>query len=281
MNLQMILGRVLLIYQMPKTASQTVEATLQQCSLPHRIQRLHFLSAENAADIKRCLQWKEAKGWKEGIEQLKILSKTSRALRLRRLLCACGAPIPKLEVITAVRDVLGAALSTIFENQALFVGKPELLTVEKCVELFGRPRLCPQFSNWPDVELQPQIGIDVYAKPFPFKAGFTTYESRFARVFLYRFESLPQIGPAMGDFLGARVGALVSRNLSDSKNYAQRYSQTKAQLRLPEKFVSQQLDTKFMRHFYSPEDRALLHLKWTGQPQGTTGAAESLAAASC
>src|SRR5438105_10706901 len=40
-SLTLLFGRLLLVYQMPKTGSQTVEATLEKCSLPHRILRFH------------------------------------------------------------------------------------------------------------------------------------------------------------------------------------------------------------------------------------------------
>ena len=98
-------------------------------------------------------------------------------------------------MITAAREVIGGALSTIFENHRLFVPQLDGLTHEKCTEILQRPKLCPQLQEWFDVELKPAIGVDVYSSLFPVSDGYATYSNRFARVLVYRFEKLPNLRP--------------------------------------------------------------------------------------
>src|SRR5262252_8920495 len=118
----MIFRRLLLIYQMPKTGSQTVEATLQQYSLPHQIVRLHFLSSDLAEPLVAKLQSPQVpNAWKENAQdQLIFTKKMSRIVRTRKWFRTFGLRIPKLEVITALREPIGLGLSTIFENYNYF-----------------------------------------------------------------------------------------------------------------------------------------------------------------
>src|SRR5258706_12212469 len=99
--------RLILIYQMPKIGSQTIEATLREVAFPHHVLRLHYLSAAFARTLRKGLTTSRPDAtWRQNVQlQLDSLRATSRALRWRRLLCYCGANIPKLEVITGVREL--------------------------------------------------------------------------------------------------------------------------------------------------------------------------------
>jgi hypothetical protein len=254
-----------LVYQMPKTGSQTVETTLKASSLPHLVFRCHYLSRKNAEAIRATVDTAPDLAWKrDALAQLELLAQLSRALRIRRWLRLCGAPIPRIHVVSAVRDVIGASLSTLFENFVLFVPRPELLTAEKCRELLSDTAkgTCTQFQDWFDLELKRHIGINVYSTPFSWSEGYRLYHNRFAHVLVYRFESISRLLPVLREFLAAPIDALASQNLSESKPYADHYSQVKSALRLPRQFVSEQLESKLMRHFYSPQERDALAAKW-------------------
>lgn len=263
-NLQLVFGKLLLLYQMPKAGSQTLEATLQSAGLPHRILRFHFLSPQSASEIRRCAGWEHAPvAWRSAAAaQLRLLSVLPVYLRLRRLLCGCGVPIPKLEVVTAVREVIGAALSSIFQNYRLFVPRPELLTAEKCRELLARPKLCAQFQNWFEAELQPYLGIDVFATPFPHRQRFCLYENRFARVLLYRFDALPSLPAILAPFLGYHIPSLSPRNVAAMKEYATSYQHARHNLALDSQFIRQHTQSRLMCHFFSPAERAALQKQW-------------------
>jgi hypothetical protein len=268
-QLEIIFGRVLLLYQMPKAGSQTVEATLRLCRLPHRIVRLHFLSAENGKRINGFISERSPQGaWQSAADgQMKLLTDMTSALRMRKMLVACKVPLRRIEVITAVRDVLGVALSCIFQNYRLFAQQPKDLTVEKCRELLIRPKMCTQFLDWFDTELRATIGLNVYKKPFPTERGYCQYENALARVLLYRFEELPRLGPALEQFLGCDVPPLVNRNLGVVKEYGEVYQQVRNSITLPPDFVSRLLKSALMKHFYSNEERDSLKRKWSDTAQ--------------
>lgn len=251
---------------MPKVGSQTVEDTLRLCGFGSRILRIHFLSAQNAREVRRCIASKESTdAWRRSaLAQLKLRSQLLLCLRIRRMLSALRAPIPKIEVITAVRDVLGTALSSIFQNYRLFVPSLENLTAETCQELLLRPKMCAQIQSWFDMELKPHLGVDVFEIPFCATRRHQVYETAFARVLLYRFDALPSLGSALEAFLGCRIEHLSSRNRSDSKEYAEVYQRLKSTLALPAQFVEQQLKSRLMRHFYADEEREALARRWAG-----------------
>lgn len=261
----MLFGKLLLVYQMPKSGSQTVESTLRSCGLPHQILRFHYLSAEQAEEVRRGPQqnasperWQAAAaGILREMSQLNRLIRTRRWLR--RLLL-----VPPLEVISAVREPIGSALSSIFENHGFFFPQNEAITPEGCAQIVQRPKLMGTYQNWLERETKAVLGIDVYARDFPITKGWSIYENHFARLLLYRFEFLDQLPAMLQEFLGCTVTAIVNANLGTSKAYASLYADVKKQLRLPPQFVRAQYGSKMMQHFYSPAELESLTSRWAG-----------------
>ena len=260
--------RLVLIYQMPKVGSQTIEATLDESSFPYRVVRLHYLSRAFAKTLRHGLGSPVADpAWKSQVRmQLDSLKETSRLVRLRRMLIAFGFRIPRLEIITGVRELVGLVLASIFENHLYFSADLESLDVEACREALLHPKTFKTLRDWFDLELKTFTGIDVFRYRFPRKDGCAVYENRFARVLVYRFEALPHMADRLRRFLGCEIPALTNRNLGDHKTYADRYRHIKGQLRLPAKFVSTLYQCKMMQHFYSPEELNLFQSRWS-EPQ--------------
>src|SRR5215831_10169171 len=94
----LVFGRLLLIYQMPKVGSQTIEATLRQSLFADPIYRFHYLSNAFAKTLKRGLASRQPdQVWKRDAQmQLDSIRIMSRAIRWRRILCFCRFNIPKL-----------------------------------------------------------------------------------------------------------------------------------------------------------------------------------------
>jgi hypothetical protein len=260
----LLLGKLLLVYQMPKTGSQTVEATLQRCALSHRVLRLHYLSREMADEIHRGPASNCAvENWQETVRpQLAFMARMSRILFWRKWLCRCGLPIPKVQIIAAVRDPIGLALSSIFENHQYFFQNLETATPDDFVSVLSRPRLY-RFQDWFDLELNAVTGLRVYEKPFPHERGYAIYENSFARVLIYRFDALPKVRIMLRELLGCEVPDMIIRNRGAAKDYGNLYSWAKANVRLPADFVAAQLNSRMISHFYSPEERAELQGRWS------------------
>ena len=267
MNYEMLRSRLLLIYQMPKTGSQTVEATLRQCSLPFEIHRFHFLSQTASELLQEALSSEPAEdSWRESVQrQLAFRGEFSSVLKTRRLLRTAFVPIPKLCVITGVRELIGLALSSIFENRRRFAPAGQELTLERCQELLLRPRMFKLLENWFDAELKPATGVDVFNTPFPHEKGYAIYENRCARVLVYRMEALSALEGMLREFLGCEIPAIIKRNVGVEKGYAAQYDSIKKQLRMPHDFVSKRYDTRLMRHFYSADELEQFRARWSAE----------------
>ena len=264
----LLFGRLVMIYQMPKIGSQTIEATLRQCSFPHRVQRFHNLSPEITRTIKDGLSSGQAtEAWKgEARAQLEAIRSIRTCIRRRKLLRLCGLGVPKLEIITGVRELIGLMLASIFENYRYFTPRFESLTVEKCHHALLHGKTFKTIRDWFDLELKSFVGLDVYEAGFPHAQGYSIFETRFARVLVYRFENFEALPGALSEFLGWNIKELASTNLGGSKDYAEQYRFVKKHLRLPADFVSGLYETRLMRHFYSAEERRHWHGRWADVP---------------
>jgi hypothetical protein len=264
MKLPAMSGRLLLIYQLPKVGSQTIEATLALCRLPHQVLRFHYLSPVMARRLRQGLRSpKPTAQWKQDARaQLDSMTRLRNHLRLRRLLLFCGARLPKIEVITGAREIIGLTLSAVFENYLYFVPRLELLDVKVCRDALLHPKTCAPIREWFDLELKRTIGLDIYQHPFPHDQGYTIHQNRWARVLLYRFEALEKLPAMLQEFLGSHVPTLARRNIGESKEYAEQYRAVKNELRLPPDFVHAQVNCRVMRHFYSEAERARFSSLW-------------------
>ena len=261
---ELLLRKVVLIYQMPKIGSQTIEATLRQCAIPWPVFRFHYLSSAFANTLRHGLSAPQAEpAWKESARlQLISIRETSRTLRWRRVLCFCGFKLPKLWVITGVRELIGLVLASIFENYTYFAPDIESMTVEKCRKALLHPKTFKTLRDWFELELKGSTGINVFRTAFPFEQGFDLYENRFARVLVYRFESMDQLPGLLSKFLQYEIPVLVNSNLGDSKQYADQYRSVRDRLTLPPDFVKELYKTRMMRHFYSADERQQFISRW-------------------
>jgi hypothetical protein len=179
----------------------------------------------------------------------------------------CGVNIPKIEVISAVREPIGLALSAAFENYFHLFKSLESATLDACRQELLKPREHKFVQRWFELELKAMFGLDVYATPFPRGKGYAIYEGAHARALVYRFEALTKLPQMLQEFLGRTVPSVESRNLGESKDYGGAYRRTKQTLRLPANFVQAQCQCRMMRHFYSESERQEFERQWT-EPEG-------------
>jgi hypothetical protein len=262
------------IYQMPKVGSQTVEATLRQEGWPYPVFRFHYLSETIAIPVREALQSDRiSEAWKrDASKQLQMMQDLTRLIRWRQRLRGCGFPIPPIDVITGVRELIGLQLSSIFENYAYFAPNLEALTVEVCQNAIQHPNTLKQLQEWFDTELNPFLGLDVFSRPFPRERGYTVVESKLARALVYRFENLDIVPAALQEFLGLKIPALANRNLGENKIYREQYRKAKAELHLPADFVNSQYSSRLMRHFYSDQERERFARLWRAPGNGHASA---------
>jgi len=267
---------LLLIYQMGKVGSQTIEATVRSLNLPHLIYRPHFLSAQRLKVMSARLQNADMPAHeRESLRhQLDEATRLRQALAVRSLARKYHCPVPPVQIITGIREPVSQMLATLFQLHGTYFGSLEKINLEACRELFlVSPGLDAQrahymktmlagWGDWFDSELKSVTGIDVYAHPFPHQEGYTILEENVARALVFRFENFSSLGKMLEDFLGKPVPGIISENVSAEKDYATRYQMVKKQLRLPVSFLERVYSFKSVLHFYTPEERAQLIRKW-------------------
>jgi hypothetical protein len=263
----LLFGRLVLIYQMPKIGSQTIESTLQHCSFPTHVLRFHYLSAAFARMLRHGLTSPRPNaGWRRDVEaQLDFLQRTSRAIRYRRVLRLFGWGIPKLEVITGMRELIGLMLASIFENYSYFAPNIESMSTDRCREALLNPKTFKILNHWFELELAAFTRINVFDREFPHQAGHAIYENHFARVLVYRFESLKDLPAILTEFLNWPIPSFVNRNLGESKQYADQYQGVKNALQLPADFVRSLYQNRMMLHFYTDSEREAFYRRWVEQ----------------
>jgi hypothetical protein len=266
---ELLFSRFVLIYQMPKIGSQTIEATLRQQGFPYPIRRFHYLSPAISRTVRRGISSaRPDPAWKRDAQQQLYWSReVSRSIRLRRIMSSFGFKIPKLEVVTGVRELIGLVLSSTFENYQYFERSIEAMTPDRCRKVLLHPKTFKALRDWFDLELKRFIGIDVFQTPFPKEQGYCVYENRFARVLIYRFDFLSGLPAILQNFLSWDIPALVNSNVGAEKAYAAQYHDARENLRLPKDFVQSLYSDKIMRHFYSETELHRLFQRWTVGPR--------------
>ena len=256
----------LLVYQMGKVGSSTVVRSLNVLKLDMPIYHPHFLSKNRIAET-------EAKR--------KKFFRTERYSYLKRpwLYQFLRGEIDKAligekwRIVTLTREPIGRNISTFFENLAvrtLHYGHEyeiqsdyydisptivKLDALEELTDLFlSRVR-----HNSPlvffDRELKAIFGIDVFAHEFPKAKGYDIYEGENADVLLIRLEDLSRCArKAFHEFLHIEDFALVDTNIGSEKDYAPIYKKFKQTVSLPETYMNDMYQSKYMQHFYSQEE---------------------------
>jgi hypothetical protein len=250
---------------MPKTGSETVEATLRKNGWEGELCRLHFVSPDWVAWAQRRSREPGPKtflhsDWARCAELAQIVQQATR-VRVRQQ--RRDPDIKRLHVISAVREPIGLALSAVFQNHEHHFPNLESVTAPRCAELVQKHPHLERFQNWFDNELKPLTDIDVFQRPFPRERGFDIYENEVARVLVYRFESLARIKEILETFLEREFREVVNANLSERKPYSGVYAAVKAQIRFPPALVQAHCDSKMMRHFYSLAERQSFQTRWS------------------
>jgi hypothetical protein len=268
---------LLLIYQMGKVGSQTIEATLRDVRLPHRIHRIHFLSPRQGEIFE---QWLTAPGPSEATKaslsrQLEEARALYSGIMLRKKWAFAGWTRRKIDVVVGVREPVSLLLASVFQNYGNYFQSLREITAESCRNLLlmdssldaVRHRQIEDtlryVHDWFEVELRSVLGIDVYSKPFAHGDGCALYENALARVLVYRYEDFDRIPTMLEDFLGSRISCLTNRNIGAEKDYGDLYRTVKKRLRLPMSFLAGQYDSRLARHFYSLAEREKLTAQWS------------------
>lgn len=245
-----------IVYQMAKVGSSTITAALKNFGGMHVFQ-VHLMSADN---VER---------WRVGQRKLP-LARFQTGVDIVGPLLYKGLIEPgrKVKIITLVRDPIARNCSFYFHNL------DALLQTECAHEHVALSRLVGEFRNrfdhqgclrWFDTDFKPVLGVDIYEHPFPHDKGHLRVANERHDILVIRTDlDDASKKKCVEEFLGIQGLSLAPRNVGSQKPYAATYRKFLDALELPESYVNEMLDSKYTRHFFSPDEIASLRAKWLG-----------------
>jgi len=270
----------ILIFQMGRVGSNTVEKTLIK-SVNKKIVRTHCLELGNWYDVFDInLPRTLADPLSDEILKSSIIkNELNKKPNFSK----------KRYIITMAREPISFFISAFFQNLwqmypdlSTYKGKKYVLTrdiiskIKDQIEIYlsGTSKYDDPLTKyiqhfirlplvWYDNELQPLTGIDIYDHPFPKEKGYIIIESNRYNILLIRFENLFDcLETTLKTFFDTSKIKIIPSNLSQKKDYKASYNEVLRTIDLPKKFINMQLESKFVRHFYSEKEIQEIRKKW-------------------
>jgi len=265
-----------LILQMGKVGSKSVQAGLEALQLDRPIYHAHFLSRERTTQTER---------------QRRKFFRTERHHYLMRpwlnqfLLKTLEnrRDGKKWKLITLTREPVGRNISAFFENldvvplesEGKFEISSDYYGIERTVvsaddtgklaELFFQRATHDSPLRFFDREIRDIFGIDVLESGFPIEKGYGMYSSERADLLVLKLENLADCaGPAMAKFLGIQEFELVNSNVGARKVYAPLYDAFKRNAIIDVEYADTLYNSAYMQTFYSSDEIAAARARWLG-----------------
>ena len=255
-----------LVLQMGKVGSRSVEAGLEARVKDRPVYHSHFLSPDRVAETEKARRM-YFRGERHRYLTRQWLSefvlRTYRAHKDDRT----------WKVVTITREPVGRNISAFFENLYLvptgnegeFTISSDVYGLEPMVvsaddtdvlaELFFERARHDTPLKFFDREIRDIFGVDVIKAGFPIEKGYEIYRSGRVELLVLRLEDLSRCAePAFREFLGLDNFELVNRNIASEKHYASLYSAFKKSVDINENYVRTLLDSDYMRTFYSEDE---------------------------
>lgn len=236
----------ILIYQMGKVGSSTIQRTLSEAGIPGV--HVHYIDRDH---------WK--KRAKLRTENSSPLPPHFHKGRLLRHWIAWTKR--RVRVVSLVRDPIARYISEAFQT-AHFRGFPVSTVSEALPEI--RSQLTSDEAleytyRWFEREFIPVFDIDIFDHPFDCEEGFGRISQASADILILTLEKLSDLVPtALSEFVGEPLELRRDRVRTGGV-----YAQVKNNLVLPEKNLRRFYDHPWMRHFYTDRDIEQFVERWS------------------
>ena len=242
-----------IIYQMGKVASSSIKSSLTGLNKID-ITYTHNLNSSYTEELNDI---KEEKGWEITVSPESVRKIWSEIKDEKQL-----------KVITLVREPVGRNISAYFQNLGVIFGQKDVhnqLTYDELFDGFVQkyPHSIP--IAWFDKEFKQTLGIDVYKYEFPKKEGALIIKEGKYHVLIIRSDINDALKQQYIEKLLSTKGIVLKQeNLSAGKPYKDVYKNFIDNVKFPETYLSEMLDSKYARHFFENSERELLKEKWRG-----------------
>jgi glycosyltransferase involved in cell wall biosynthesis len=263
--------RPIVVYQMAKVGSKSVEESLKAHDLGVPVCHSHLLNDLDRVerDIKT-----------SRVNPRQTLAEVNHGKQLRK--CLLGTNFIRCQVVSLVRDPVARNISAFFESIAEFIpdfrpGPPSGgQQVEELIATFLDRYDHDTPLRWFDHQMKPVFGIDVFARAFPKERGYGVYDGPNASLLVIKLEKMNAcVGGAMRDFLGLEKFVLGSANVADHKGYGAVYRTFLDAIELPSSYMDRMYESQFARHFYSEEEIGAFRRRWLKPRVHVNGPLES------
>jgi len=264
-----------IVYSPPKVGGQTITATLSKHPTISQPRHVHFLSPKGLAFMEGLIEQSRSHPNQHLWLTLTAHSRWVRVLlAANRMLRAGGLAsiVPKPVLIAGVREPMGQYLSMVFQVWWMYADSPTGLTAE-----FIRARMIDDpwrhhCNNWFKDDLEPMIGLDVFARPFPTEQGWDIYENDIARLLIIRQENLDRLPEAVGILYGIDPATvkMESRNKAEEKDYSSEYAAAKKAWRPSEQDLEEVYSPAYVRHFYTSQEIEAFQNRWRNRAGGAS-----------
>ena len=175
----------------------------------------------------------------------------------------------RLKIISVVRDPVARNISSYFQSidrrflnlKKRFENKS--LTIDEIISTFFKYEKHELPLKWFDNEMNEIFGIDIYLNHFPKGKGYEIYKYENIDLMILKLEMLSNCAqPAFDEFLNLSGVEILYNNVSASKPYAHLYHQFINSIHLPDSYLDQMYNSKFMRFFYSDPEINVFRIKW-------------------
>jgi len=264
----------ILVLQMGKVGSMSVQAGIEEQNLPRRIYHVHFLSERRTAETEQ-----ERRKYFRTERHDDLLRPWLNQFLIKQYREDDSGR--RWKIVTLTREPVGRNLSAFFENlsvtahgegsefevQSDYYGiDPVTVTTDdpgKVLDLFFAHGRHDSPIRFFDREIRDIFGIDVLNEDFPKEKGYKIYRSDRADLLVLKLEKLKECAEgAFEQFLDIKGFRLVHRNVGAQKTYAPLYDATKKNMKVSADYADRLYNSEYMTTFYSDDEIQAARDKW-------------------
>lgn len=243
-----------LVYQMGKVASKSIAVSLSE-HVGLRVFHLHLLDPayyQEAVRSQRILT---------GYQDVSHLIEPSRIVfdGLVRI----GH---KLKIISLVREPIARNISAYFQDLDSWLRVYHAHTrvsLDDLMQKFKESYFHHEPLRWFDEEFYGATGIDIYKTQFRYDLGYERLSTEQFDVLIIRHDLSDELkAKLIGELVGIEGFQLTRNNTAETKPYRDCYRMFLKSIRLEKEYVDKMLDSKYTRHFFSPNERERLRRHW-------------------
>ena len=264
----------ILVLQMGKVGSMSVQAGLEEQELSRRIYHVHFLSPERTRKTEL-----ERRSYFRTDRHHDLVRPWLNQFLLNQYEKTKDGP--RWKIVTLTREPIGRNLSAFFENLVVReTGRPGEYEIQsdyygidpvvvstqdpgKVIDLFFGFGKHDSPIRFFETEIRDIFGIDVYREGFPQETGYKVYTGDRADLLVLKIEKLKECAEEAFDcFLDIKGFRLVNRNVGAQKIYAPLYEATKKAMRVSTEYADMLYDSDYMKTFYSDSEIQAARRRW-------------------